>query len=94
MSPLHQLGRARWSLLHGMDKVAEKALDLGLVISEEVCTVRKIEDAAAAVVAVAVAAGGGFLGVVVRPVFLHRYRMYSLCPPSRALQLASFCAHQ
>lgn len=35
MSPLHQLGRARWSLLHGMDKVAEKALDLGLVISEE-----------------------------------------------------------
>lgn len=36
MSPLHQLGRARWSLLHGMDKVAEKALDLGLVISEEV----------------------------------------------------------
>lgn len=38
MSPLHQLGRARWSLLHGMDKVAEKALDLGLVISEEVST--------------------------------------------------------
>eukprot|EP00903_Cladosiphon_okamuranus_P010662 g10080.t1 len=35
MSPLHQLGRARWSLLNGMDKVAEKALDLGLVISEE-----------------------------------------------------------
>lgn len=37
MSPLHQLGRARWSMLHGMDKVAEKALDLGLEISEEVC---------------------------------------------------------
>lgn len=36
MSPLHQLGRARWSMLHGMDKVAEKALDLGLEISEEV----------------------------------------------------------
>ncbi|CAM9220570.1 unnamed protein product [Ectocarpus sp. 4 AP-2014] len=35
MSPLHQLGRARWSMLHGMDKVAEKALDLGLEISEE-----------------------------------------------------------
>lgn len=39
MSPFHQLGRARWSLLHGMDKVAEKALDLGLVISEEVSAV-------------------------------------------------------
>lgn len=35
MSPLHQLGRARWSFLNGMDKVAEKALDLGLAISEE-----------------------------------------------------------
>ncbi|CAM9253189.1 unnamed protein product, partial [Hapterophycus canaliculatus] len=35
MSPLHQLGRARWGFLHGMDKIAEKALDLGLVICEE-----------------------------------------------------------
>lgn len=39
MSPLHQLGRARWSLLNGMDKVAEKALDLGLAISEEASSV-------------------------------------------------------
>lgn len=36
MSPLHQLGRARWSLLIGMETVAEEAFDIGLTISEEV----------------------------------------------------------
>ncbi|CAN0418259.1 unnamed protein product [Ascophyllum nodosum] len=35
MSPLYRLGRARLCLLHGLESFAKKALDIGLVISEE-----------------------------------------------------------
>lgn len=36
MAPLYQLGRARWNLVLGRESAAEKDLDSGLTISEEV----------------------------------------------------------
>lgn len=78
MSPLHQLGRARWSLLHGMDKVAEKALDLGLVISEEVSTVVR-KSRTVVVVLLVLSYHTSFL--------LHRCRVHSLYPPFHVSQL-------